>query len=62
VANVSKPAGPGGEKFGFFEQARAREASEPNRRRGDSSSIRVSVEKIDRIVNLVGELVISAGE
>jgi two-component system chemotaxis sensor kinase CheA len=30
-----------------------------NRRKGDASSIRVSVEKIDRIVNLVGELVIA---
>jgi two-component system chemotaxis sensor kinase CheA len=34
-------------------------AGEFNRRKGDASSIRVSVEKIDRIVNLVGELVIA---
>ena len=34
-------------------------AAEQNRRKGDPSSIRVSVEKIDRIVNLVGELVIA---
>jgi two-component system chemotaxis sensor kinase CheA len=46
------------EKFGFFEPA-ADVAGEPARRKGDSSSIRVSVEKIDRIVNLVGELVIA---
>jgi len=45
------------EKYGFFETPAA--ASEHNRRRGDSSSIRVGVEKIDRIVNLVGELVIA---
>src|SRR3954469_21372310 len=45
------------EKFGFFEPPGGLEAGEQNRRRGDSSSIRVSVEKIDRIVNLVGELV-----
>jgi two-component system chemotaxis sensor kinase CheA len=47
------------EKFGFFEPQAADAATEPNRRKGDSSSIRVSVEKIDRIVNLVGELVIA---
>ena len=46
------------EKFGFFEP-QADAAGEPTRRKGDSSSIRVSVEKIDRIVNLVGELVIA---
>ena len=50
------PAG-ASEKFGFFDQPQA--DAEPGRRRGDSSSIRVSVEKIDRIVNLVGELVIA---
>jgi two-component system chemotaxis sensor kinase CheA len=50
-----KPA----EKFGFFEPAGDIPAEHPNRRKGDSSSIRVSVEKIDRIVNLVGELVIA---
>ncbi len=44
------------EKFGFFEPETA---GELNRRKGDASSIRVSVDKIDRIVNLVGELVIA---
>ena len=44
------------EKYGFFDPTAA---AEHNRRKGDSSSIRVSVEKIDRIVNLVGELVIA---
>ena len=47
------------EKFGFFEPPAADASTEPSRRKGDSSSIRVSVEKIDRIVNLVGELVIA---
>ena len=47
------------EKFGFFERDAADASTEPSRRKGDSSSIRVSVEKIDRIVNLVGELVIA---
>jgi two-component system chemotaxis sensor kinase CheA len=57
------------EKFGFFEpvaeavatvnRRRADPFMEHNRRKGDQSSIRVSVEKIDRIVNLVGELVIA---
>jgi two-component system chemotaxis sensor kinase CheA len=46
------------EKFGFFDPP-AGAGGEHNRRKGDSSSIRVSVEKIDRIVNLVGELVIA---
>ena len=46
------------EKFGFFEP-QPDTPSEHNRRRGDASSIRVSVDKIDRIVNLVGELVIA---
>jgi two-component system, chemotaxis family, sensor kinase CheA len=46
------------DKYGLFEGAAAALA-EHNRRKGDSSSIRVSVEKIDRIVNLVGELVIA---
>ena len=55
-ASVSRPAA-AAEKFGFFEAPA--EPAEQNRRRGDSSSIRVSVEKIDRIVNLVGELVIA---
>ncbi|HUQ28651.1 MAG TPA: chemotaxis protein CheA [Usitatibacter sp.] len=44
------------EKFGFFESDTP---MEQNRRKGDSSSIRVGVDKIDRIVNLVGELVIA---
>ena len=44
------------EKYGLFE---TEPGAEHNRRRGDQSSIRVSVEKIDRIVNLVGELVIA---
>ncbi|HSW82208.1 MAG TPA: chemotaxis protein CheA [Usitatibacter sp.] len=46
------------EKFGFFDSDPASSA-EQNRRRGDTSSIRVGVDKIDRIVNLVGELVIA---
>jgi len=49
----------GGDKFGFFEPVVAPPPVELNRRKGDTSSIRVSVEKIDRIVNLVGELVIA---
>ena len=54
---ASMPAKPAeGEKFGLFEPAAE---GEQNRRKGDSSSIRVSVDKIDRIVNLVGELVIA---
>jgi len=44
------------EKYGLFEPEGP---VEHNRRKGDTSSIRVSVEKIDRIVNLVGELVIA---
>ncbi len=44
------------EKYGLFE---TEGGLEHNRRKGDQSSIRVSVEKIDRIVNLVGELVIA---
>src|SRR5688572_2315567 len=46
------------DKYGLFESPNASQ-NEQNRRRGDSSSIRVGVEKIDRIVNLVGELVIA---
>jgi two-component system chemotaxis sensor kinase CheA len=46
------------EKYGFFEP-QGDAAAEQNRRKGDASSIRVSVDKIDRIVNLVGELVIA---
>jgi two-component system chemotaxis sensor kinase CheA len=57
------------EKFGFFEApageaqpgssgpAAVRDLNRP--RSGEQSSIRVSTEKIDRIVNLVGELVIA---
>ncbi|MGZ5036739.1 MAG: chemotaxis protein CheA [Usitatibacter sp.] len=45
-----------GDKYGLFEPEGV---AEHNRRKGDQSSIRVSVEKIDRIVNLVGELVIA---
>jgi two-component system, chemotaxis family, sensor kinase CheA len=55
----SSVGAPAVEKFGLFEAAPGTEAAELNRRKGDSSSIRVSVEKIDRIVNLVGELVIA---
>jgi two-component system, chemotaxis family, sensor kinase CheA len=47
------------EKYGLFETPGGEAASHHNRRKGDSSSIRVGVEKIDRIVNLVGELVIA---
>ncbi|MBL0140847.1 MAG: chemotaxis protein CheA [Betaproteobacteria bacterium] len=54
-APAAKPAE--AEKYGLFESAVT--GSEKNRRMGDQSSIRVSVEKIDRIVNLVGELVIA---
>ena len=55
------PAAPqGAEKFGFFEPvAGVAAAAEAARARAEQSSIRVSVEKIDRIVNLVGELVIA---
>jgi two-component system chemotaxis sensor kinase CheA len=64
----------GEEKFGFFDAPAQTPAAEANfglfespaaataqgaRPRADQSSIRVSVDKIDRIVNLVGELVIS---
>jgi two-component system chemotaxis sensor kinase CheA len=52
---AAAPSGEG-EKYGLFEPAAP---VEHNRRKGDHSSIRVSVEKIDRIVNLVGELVIA---
>src|SRR5687768_9397897 len=55
------PAAP--DKFGFFEPLAEKAIAEgpANGRKagGDQSSIRVSVEKIDRIVNLVGELVIA---
>jgi len=45
------------EKYGLFDAPA--EGVPQNRRKGDGSSIRVGVEKIDRIVNLVGELVIA---
>jgi two-component system chemotaxis sensor kinase CheA len=57
-----------GETFGFFEGAPAAPsansapiapAAPPTRASGESSSIRVSVEKVDQIINLVGELVIT---
>jgi two-component system chemotaxis sensor kinase CheA len=47
----------GDEKYGLFEAPTT--TADQGRRKGDSSSIRVGVEKIDRIVNLVGELVIA---
>jgi two-component system chemotaxis sensor kinase CheA len=54
------PAPAGGDKFGFFEPLPGAAAgADAVHARGDQSSIRVSVEKIDRIVNLVGELVIA---
>ena len=56
AAPAPAPAARENEKFGFFD---AVPGGEPNRRKGDSSSIRVGVDKIDRIVNLVGELVIA---
>ncbi len=43
------------DKFGFFEPL----GEAGSQARAEQSSIRVSVEKIDRIVNLVGELVIA---
>ena len=58
-------ASAGPEKFGFFEaigesNAAASAGRDSARARGvEQSSIRVSTEKIDRIVNLVGELVIA---
>lgn len=60
-APPASPA-PGGEaRYGLFEApaAAAEESRGAARARADQSSIRVSVEKIDRIVNLVGELVIA---
>jgi two-component system chemotaxis sensor kinase CheA len=49
------------EKFGFFDPEAGTGARRDNGRvrGGEQSSIRVSTEKIDRIVNLVGELVIA---
>jgi len=58
-APAEQAAPPATEKYGFFDPTAAAPSLEHNRRKGDSSSIRVSVEKIDRIVNLVGELVIA---
>jgi two-component system chemotaxis sensor kinase CheA len=59
VTRAVDPHAKPSEKFGFFDAVPGGAAGEHNRRKGDSSSIRVSVEKIDRIVNLVGELVIA---
>ncbi len=63
---AEEPRAAAAEKYGLFEPLAPAEGApaEPtpiefNRRKGDQSSIRVSVEKIDRIVNLVGELVIA---
>ena len=57
---AAAPTGAAVDKFGFFEPLPgALNAAEAARQRGEQSSIRVSVEKIDRIVNLVGELVIA---
>src|SRR5665213_956277 len=47
------------EKYGLFEVPASAAPADTGRAKGDQSSIRVSVEKIDRIVNLVGELVIA---
>jgi len=59
-AAAPPPAPAAGDKFGFFEPLPgAASAAEVARQRAEQSSIRVSVEKIDRIVNLVGELVIA---
>lgn len=65
-----KPALPGeGEAYGFFENAPAAPVpapapapapqAAPANTNFESSSIRVSVEKVDQIINLVGELVIT---
>ena len=55
----SAPA-PVADRFGFFEPLPGSTgAAEATPARAEQSSIRVSVEKIDRIVNLVGELVIA---
>jgi len=65
-APASAPAPAAPEKFGFFEPVGDSKAAasgsgrDAARARGaEQSSIRVSTEKIDRIVNLVGELVIA---
>jgi two-component system chemotaxis sensor kinase CheA len=67
AATPGAPAAP--EKFGFFDppaaasgaggDAGAARDKDRGRGNGEQSSIRVSTEKIDRIVNLVGELVIA---
>ena len=64
IPAAAAPAAP--EKFGFFEApgtpgapAGPKAANDSSRARAEQSSIRVSTEKIDRIVNLVGELVIA---
>src|SRR5262249_28152468 len=61
AAATNEAAAPGSDKFGFFQPlpGATAAAADAARARGESSSIRVSVEKIDRIVNLVGELVIA---
>ncbi len=56
---VAAASAPASDKFGFFEPLPGAGAADASRQRGEQSSIRVSVEKIDRIVNLVGELVIA---
>ncbi len=62
---IVKPAAPAAaasanEKFGFFEPIPDKGDAAPQAKAAaEQSSIRVSVEKIDRIVNLVGELVIA---
>ncbi len=59
--DAPQPAAPAApDKFGFFDPLPGSVgAAEAARARAEQSSIRVSVEKIDRIVNLVGELVIA---
>ncbi len=65
MSAVAAPAPAPVEKFGLFEPApdaaKGGRGARDNDRAGagDQSSIRVSTEKIDRIVNLVGELVIA---
>jgi two-component system chemotaxis sensor kinase CheA len=59
-AHAGAAAQSAADKFGFFEPLPGSAgAAEAARARAEQSSIRVSVEKIDRIVNLVGELVIA---
>jgi two-component system chemotaxis sensor kinase CheA len=67
AAAAAPVAAASAEKFGFFEPVPDAPAGAPGAaskdsgrgRSGEQSSIRVSTEKIDRIVNLVGELVIA---